>query len=77
MTKVKSYSFKVPVFYYLHIDFQLKFPISIKVPVFYCLMKKFKSLNFYQKFLSLILTNLDQIHRDLYKITKKKNLVKI
>ena len=24
-----------------------------KVPVFYCLMTKFKSLNFYQKFLSL------------------------
>ena len=42
-----------------------------KVPVFYCLMKKFKSLNFYQNFFSLILTNLDQTHRDLLKITTK------
>ena len=42
-----------------------------KVPVFYCLMKKFKSQNFYQKFFSLILTNLDQTHRDLLKITTK------
>ena len=42
-----------------------------KVPVFYCLMKKFKSLNFYQKIFSLILTNLDQTHRDLLKITTK------
>ena len=33
--------------------------------------------NYLQKFLSLILTNLDQIHRDLLKITKKKFFVKI
>ena len=39
--------------------------------LFYCLMKKFKSLNFYQEILSLILTNLDQTHRDLLKITTK------
>ena len=35
-------------------------------------MKKFKSLNFYQNFFSLILTKLDQTHRDLLKMTKKK-----
>ena len=27
-------------------------PVIIKVPIFYCLMKKFKSLNFYQFFFS-------------------------
>ena len=43
-----------------------------KVHVFYCLMKKFKSLNFYhEKIFSLILTNLDQTHRDLLKIMTK------
>ena len=50
----------------------------IKVSVFYCLMKKFKSLNFYQIFLFTFLANLDQTHRDLLKITIKffgKNLV--
>ena len=52
----------------------------LKVPVFYCLMKKFYSQNFYQIFFSLILTNLDQAHRDLLKISTKyfgKNLVTI
>ena len=42
-----------------------------KVPVFYYLMKKFKSLNFYQKNLSLILTHLDQIQKKKF----GKNLV--
>ena len=51
-------------------EFQIE-SVNIKVPVFYCLMEKFKSLNFYQKFFSLILTNLDQTHRDLLKITTK------
>ena len=45
--------------------------ISGKVPVFYCFMKKFDSQNFYQNFFSLILTNLDQTHRDLLKIMTK------
>ena len=36
-------------------------------------MKKFKSLNFYQKNLSRILIHHDQTHRDLLKITKEKN----
>ena len=50
---------------------------SVKVPVFYCLMKNCNDTNFYKKIFSLILTNLDQTHRDLLKITKKnfcKNL---
>ena len=46
--------------------------LDTKVPVSYCLMKKFNSQNFYQNFFSLILTNLDQTHRDLLKITTKK-----
>ena len=32
--------------------------------------------NFLQKFLSLILTNLDEIHRDLLKTREKKNCKK-
>ena len=47
------------------------YALDTKVPVFYCLMKKFNSQNFYQNFFSLILTNLDQTHRDLLKITTK------
>ena len=53
-------------------SFPNEYLVCTKVPVFYCLMKKFKSQNFYQKFFSLILTNLDQTHRDLLKITTKK-----
>ena len=35
-----------------------------KVPVFYRLMKKFKSQNFYQNFLSWFSTNLDEFDQD-------------
>ena len=35
-----------------------------KVLVFYCLMKKFKSQNFYQSFLSWFSTNLDEFGQD-------------
>ena len=44
-----------------------------KVPVFYCLMKKFKSLNFYQKYFFTFFTILDRTHQDLLKITTKND----
>ena len=55
-----------------HLHFQSCNFHSTKVPVFYCIMKKFKSLNFYQKFFVVIFNKSRWVWSRLVKKSENK-----